>query len=450
MATHPPFPLLIDKVIAGGIGLGRRGDGKVVLVPGALPGEELLVTPQKVRTDFIAAAIKEIRTPSPVRVAPPCRYADQCGGCDLLHAAPAAQLQLKVGMLTDLLARTVGIPGDLGPAMAAPVAAPQPFGYRQRIRLHADDQGRLGFRRSRSHEVVAITECMLARPEINRVLACLSQLPAAAKFRERLKGIEILASPADNAVVLLCHGRSKPGRAILALASEICSACPPVKSIYFQAPDSNRLGPISGGTAAENAGLVLIDLPPQATGERPLRFALEPGAFCQVNPEQNQRLVRAVVDLAVAAGVRTAVDLFCGIGNFSLPLALHLPEVLAFDMQRAAIRAAIRTAAESGIVNCRCERAAADEALELLIAGGSRPDLVILDPPRAGCGPLVSRLQSLGPQKLIYISCQPPTLARDLGRLQQAGYAIRLLQPFDMFPQTHHLEVLALLERQGR
>ncbi|MFZ5763537.1 MAG: 23S rRNA (uracil(1939)-C(5))-methyltransferase RlmD [Thermodesulfobacteriota bacterium] len=439
----------IEKVVSGGMGLARLPDGVVAMIPLALPGEVVRLRPCVRKKGFVQAELVEVVTPAAGRRAPVCPHFGACGGCDLQHAEYPVQLAIKEAILRELLERA-GIVGA-GETFPLTVAgSPREFGYRQRIRLQVAPDGRLGFHRAHSHEVVAVTECPLAAPTLNGVVAALSRHPAARHLLDHAAELECLLSPAEEKVVLLCHTTREVRAADRQHAAALCADLDRLKGILFSAPDK-ALGPAvtRGGVSDDLAPLrIRFTIPAHVAGQ-PLTVTVEPGGFSQVNPEQNEAMIATLVAWLALTGEETVLDLFCGMGNFSLPLALKARSVSGMDLQGAAIRSARRNAELNGATNCRFEKCGAGEGAQRLATAGEKFDAVLLDPPRAGCREVVPHLPALGAERLVYISCDPATLSRDLVLLQGQGYAIERMQLFDMFPQTHHLETMVLLRRQG-
>lgn len=439
----------IEKVISGGMGLARLPDGVVAMVPLVLPGEVVRLRPRVRKKGFVQAELVEVVTPAAGRREPICPHFGNCGGCDLQHADYPTQLALKEAILRELLERG-GIAGA-GETFPLTVAgAPEELGYRQRIRLQVASDGRLGFHRAHSHEVVAITACPLAAPVINEVVASLWHEPMAHRLLDQATALECILSPEEGRVVLLCHMKREVRAADRQHAVALCAGLDRVKGILFSVPDK-ALGPAitrSGASDDLSPLRIRFTLPASVAG-RVLVLAVEPGGFSQVNPQQNERMIATLLDWLDLGGSETVLDLFCGMGNFSLPLALRAQAVVGMDLQGAAIRSAKRNAEANGVANCRFEKCGAEKGAQRLAAAGEKFDVVLLDPPRTGCKEVVPHLAALGAGRLVYISCDPATLTRDLGLLVQQGYAIERMQIFDMFPQTHHLETMVLLRRQG-
>ncbi len=440
----------IEKIIAGGLGLGRLPDGQTLFVPCVLPGETVRVRLVRHRKQYSEARLLEVVTPAVERREPPCPCFGTCGGCDLQHADYAAQLRIKEIILRELLDRG-GISGA-GEAFPLTVAAsPEEFGYRQRIRLQVAAGGRLGFYRPHSHEVVAITSCPLAAPGINGVVAGLGRETAARQLLDHTTALECILSPEDGRVVLLLHTTRQVRAADRQHAAALCAAFDLVKGVLFAVPGKS-LGPCitreSGPNGTTDFSVLAIRFTiPAAIAGQPLTLTVEPGGFSQVNPQQNEGMIATLLAWLALSGSEAVLDLFCGMGNFSLPLAVRARSVVGMDLQGAAIRSARRNAEMNSLANCRFEKCGAEEGAQRLAAAGEKFDVVLLDPPRAGCREVIPYLSRLGAGRLAYISCDPATLTRDLGLLLAQGYAIERMRLFDMFPQTHHLETMVLLRR---
>ncbi|HSH13467.1 MAG TPA: class I SAM-dependent RNA methyltransferase, partial [Desulfurivibrionaceae bacterium] len=421
------------------------------MVPGVLPGEEVVVRVLRARKGYLEAELLEIVSGHPDRVAPACPHFGRCGGCDLQHAAYPLQVEIKNGILLEQLRRSGVIGRDEQVGLDAPMAAPLPFGYRQRLRLQVDESGRWGFFRVRSHLLEAITECPLGGVEINAVIRDFPASPALGRLLKQALELEVIASPGDGKVVLLARLRRKARPADLQAATRVVAELATVDAIFLETDGQLRLGPfpsVATEGSGEDPGLVRLAFPPlPELGIPAYTLRQEAGGFCQVNPAQNLRMIERMLVWLEGWEVKRAVDLFCGMGNFSIPLALSGIMVTGSDLQRSAIRSAGRNAATAGLQNCTFVQAAAEQAARDLAAAGERFDLVILDPPRRGCAEVIPLLPGLGAALLLYISCDPATLARDLIGLIGQGYRIEKIGMVDMFPQTAHLESMVLLSK---
>ena len=438
----PRYRLHIEKLVMGGLGLGRLPDGLVILVPQALPGETVLVKAVTKKKSYLEARLLDIMEPSPSRVSPSCPLYGRCGGCDFQHVGPEVQAQLKSTILTDQLLRARLLTEDeLAAILTEPLAAPFFFNYRQRIRLQINSKGECGFLLRHSHQIVPTTHCLLARQELNQVLASLADYSKLRHLLSLSSSLELLFSPVGKQVILVFHFLRKPRPTDIKAAAKGAEQLKNVCGIVLQVEGRGRFGPYS---TDQDAAPLLSSRLKLAEGHK-IYFRFEPGTFCQVNLAQNEQLVNLLLDWAAVQKYERVLDLFCGMGNFSLPLAIFAREVLGMDLQRAAIRSAAANAGEFSLKNCRFERLAAAEGAKQCLARQERFDLVLLDPPRAGCRDAIPAILELSPARIIYISCDPATLCRDLGMLTDNGYQINRIKMVDMFPQTHHIETIAML-----
>ncbi len=406
---------VIEKLVAGGDGLARI-DGQVVFVPFSLPGEEVRVEvrPRRegARKGFATGAIREILRPSPRRVEAPCPVFGVCGGCAWQHIDYAEQTRLKAGLAAEALER-IGrlrpqdLPGISGAADDAaggkrigllPPAPSPPYGYRNRVQLHRDSRGRLGFRKRASHAVVPIRGCPIAVPAINAFLAD----PAAGR---------------------------PPGRD---------------RFLVFGADD--WLAVEGGAAGGRPGGLRLAGSGPLAVEMLGRRIEFQVKTFFQSNLGLLPRLVAAAVE---GLAGRRALDLYCGVGLFASFLADSFEQVtaveqnplsLAFARRNVAGRPGARHRFHAARLEDWVRRAPLDEPL----------DAAVVDPPRAGLSPQVTAyLLARKPGRLVYVSCDAATLARDLARLLAGGYRLEELRLFDFYPQTAHLEAVARLSSGG-
>ncbi|HEY8533236.1 MAG TPA: TRAM domain-containing protein [Micromonospora sp.] len=393
--------LTVGAVAHGGHCVARLADGPVVFVRHALPGERVVARVTEVRRGWLRAEAVRVLDASPDRVEPPCPYARPggCGGCDLQHVAPAAQLAWKTAVLREQLERIGGLAHEEVAALA-PGVEPLPggpLGWRSRVRYAVDTAGRAGLRKHRSHEVVPIDRCRIAHPAIQRV------------------------------PVLSGSGRRWPG------TDEVETIASSGGDVTVRA----RRGPTA----------ILVDGPgevrEQAAG-RQWRVPAE--AFWQVHPAAPDTLVAAVLELVAPQVGETAWDLYGGVGLFAAALAERVGptgRVTLVESAPAAVRAArrnLRDLSHVDVVAARVERALPAGRLATPV------DLVVLDPPRSGAGlPVVRALAASGARAIAYVACDPAALARDVRAFREAGWELRAVRGYDCFPMTHHLEVVALL-----
>lgn len=441
--------LKITKVIAGGKGLGTLADGMVMMVGGVLPGETVTARETKAHRGHKEGALVRIVEVAPERVAPPCPHYGLCGGCDLQHAAYPAQLAIKGQILRESLLRArLTLPeNQLGPALPSPAA----FHYRHRVRLHLDQSGQLGFHQNGSNAVVPIRRCLLATEPINRVMAALTDGDWPERLKDQVAAIELIHSPADDRVILVLQPRSSapihPTPPTAGLLAQIADLAPLADSVFLQTeqPGRRRADDSAESTQAAESATLAQDFTVRGHAYQ-LRW--DHRCFFQVNALQNPRMIEmALALLSPHAKPYTALDLFCGMGNFSIPLGLCGAQVTGVEHNRMSIHWAERNGSAAGLATARFIAAGVEQQLKALVERKARFDCILLDPPRQGLGKAAALLPQLAPERIVSISCDPATHARDLALITQAGYRLTRISAVDMFPQTHHIESVALLER---
>lgn len=441
-----PETVTIEKFVNGGYGLGQRSCGQVVLVRHVLPGEVVQVILLADKKTHLFASLDTIITPHQQRRRPPCPLAGRCGGCDLQHADYNLQLQLKKSIIRELLERGGPSLAQATTLLADPLAAPLELHYRQRLRLQVSAQGRLGYHRFQSHEVIATSSCPLGSALLNRVLTDLCSNPAARKLFAVASEVEIQENPSRGRGVIIVQLRRKPRPADRAAAISLGETLADVDGVYLRGQGFSQLGPFGAGDTS--AGLAMgLHYPSSPFLPQGLSLRWEIGGFCQVNLQQNRTLIDTVLEYTHAGSGQRILDLYCGMGNFSIPLALQGAEVIGFEGQAAAIRSATANANACPSITARFHQRPIHAACQELVDSGETFDCVVIDPPRSGAPDLADHLSRLTKKKIVYISCDPATLCRDLQQLCRCGFSIRKLQPIDMFPQTHHIETVVLLEK---
>lgn len=430
--------LTIEKIVNGGYGLARDDTGQVILLHNALPGEKVRyrITDRRKKTLFGQA--EPVGGAHACRIAPPCPYYGRCGGCNLQHCSYEEQLKIKTQIVTELFQ---GLFKNIGKC----TPSPEKFGYRQRIRLQLNENA-VGFLRFRSAEIVPITTCLLAHPLINAALESLLQsesFPILSAFSQEM---ELLYNPGTNSVTLLFHCKRRPRPAEHKKADEIVRTIDGVERIFFIGSDFSLEGPCTDNTAASKTKQLSYNIL-NTTAQKTLRLSWEVGGFCQVNLRQNENLIGYVLQHCQDVSGLQILDLFCGMGNFSIPLAQRAYSVIGVEGQGAAIRAARQNCSEAGLTNAQFIKGSSDAVCRKFIEEKQKFDVTLVDPPRQGLSGLVSDLATLTNRKIIYISCDPATLVRDIINLQQHNFQLVSVQPFDMFPQTHHIETVAILEK---
>lgn len=427
----------IKKIIAGGKGLGHLADGMVVMVSGVLPGETVMVRETKVCRGHREASLLRVLEEVPERVTPPCAYYGRCGGCDLQHAAYPFQLQSKQQILAEALERAhVALPSDDQPAASLP--APQPFGYRHRLRLHLDQNGRIGFHQRASNQVVPIQRCLLAHEQLNQVIARLVKSDWPQQLQRHVQSLELLLCPASGQTTVVLEPRRRRSAAPLHIPADLASSLADQVIVAGQPSARGRHGAGSAALLAQSF----------TNPQRDYQLNWDHRCFFQVNIAQNTRLIHQVLTLLTPRNIPwTALDLFCGMGTFSIPLGLAGARLTGVEHNRHSILWAERNSRTAGLQGTRFIAADVGFQLETMAACRETFACILLDPPRQGLGRTAALLPQLQPEQIIYISCDPATLARDLGLMSGCGYRVQRVIPVDMFPQTHHIESVTLLER---
>jgi tRNA/tmRNA/rRNA uracil-C5-methylase (TrmA/RlmC/RlmD family) len=382
--------LSVGPVAHGGHCVARQPDGPVVFVRHALPGERVRAVVTERRRGYLRADAVEVLDPAPDRVAPPCPYAGpgRCGGCDFQHVAPPAQRELKAAVVRELLARLGGV-HDF-PVRVEPLPG-GPLGWRTRVQYAVDPDGRAGFRKHRSHDVVPVDRCLIAHPAVQ-------DAPVTDRDWPPGTGVEVVAGSSGRDVTVLTGRRVVTG--------------------------------------------------PRLVRERAVgrEWTLAASAFWQVHPAAADTLAAAVVDLLAPRPGERAWDLYGGSGLFAAALAPGLgPDggVTIVESDPLGVTAARRNLADLPQV-----RVAPGDVATVLANLRWRPvDIVVLDPPRAGAGrAVVAAIVGRNPRAVAYVACDPAAFARDVATFRDRGWRLVALRGFDAFPMTHHVELVALLE----
>lgn len=436
--------LTITKVINGGYGLGKLADGRMAMILHALPGETVTYSPLEKKKTYILGKVKKVEQPSPARITPPCQYYGFCGGCDLQHASYAEQLKIKTEIVQDLLMRQLPELDIKGTELVAPaLASPEELHYRQRIRLWVNDSSQCGFRKHKSHEIVPIIDCLLARNEIRQVFSELQKNEHFTQLLNHTNEVELLWNPSTAKVTALLHIKRKPRPADFKHAQQICLSVQLLERLFFQGESF----PLVPGAPSEGSRQMALSFSELNTSAPPFELSWEVGGFCQVNLRQNINLINQVIEMSAIQPNETVLDLFCGAGNFSIALAQMAKSVTGIEGQGSAIRSAKVNSLAANLTNTEFTKSPIHKGCENLVATGRSYDCLVVDPPRQGIPGLATQLHSLCSKRLVYISCDPATLCRDIADLVQTGFIVKLIQPVDMFPQTHHIETVALLEK---
>ena len=419
--------LMIDRLSYGPAGVGRS-EGKVVFVPGTAPGDEVEVAIGEERKNYARGHVTALVSPSHHRRVPPCPYVTQCGGCPWQHIAYAEQLKAKEATVREQLQRIGGI---ADPPVLPILAAPSEWHYRHRMRLRVKSNTCLGFSPPQSHGIVEVDSCLIAGG------ASALQLRVAREWmnalRTKLHHVEIVGSGQakdDGPFVLVGEADDMFQQSDEAVCTRFLSTHPEVSGLF-----------LSGHRWRRTWGnpVVTYDL-----GVEDLSLRVNPGTFTQVNPVGNRVLIAALLRLCGFQKEQRVIELYCGAGNFSLPIARRVLSLVGVESVLDAVADARANAARAGVANVQFLHASARAGVRQLLQKKTRCEVVVLDPPRAGAAEIIAELPRFAARSIAYVSCDPATLARDLRQLRRAGYRLQAAQPVDLFPQTYHVETIAL------
>lgn len=408
---QPIFEVKLTDLIFGGDAIGRLSDGRAVFVPFSLPGELVRIHLTEEKQNFTRGAIEEILEPSPKRISPLCPYFGICGGCSYQHMSYADQLEAKHAIVVDQLKRLGGF-ADF--PVAPVVSAPEPYNYRNSMQFHVSPTGKFGFQRAGSNAFVEIHECHLPTEAINNLWPQL-EFEANSGIDKVIirEGIE------EDLIVGLSSKQD--------LAPEF-SVDFPISAVFLSS---------AGPSVLSGDEYVVMQVK-----DHPFRVSIE--SFFQVNPGQAATMVDHVLKLAGNLQKKTVIDAYCGVGLFSAFLAPKVQRLIAIEVSESSCSDFEVNLDEFSNVELYI-----GEVENVLPSLKLNPDLVVIDPPRTGLDSrVISQLAASKTEQIIYVSCDPATLARDAKRLTQKGYVLKNVTPFDQFPQTHHIECIAHFETE--
>ena len=428
----------IERLVFRGDGLGRLPDGRVIFVPMTAPGDEVEVRIEEARSDFVRGMPVRILAASPVRTEPPCRYFGTCGGCQWQHVAYPAQLDWKRRILEELLVRV----GKLEGMPVAPAIDPgAPWEYRARAQFKVIGGARpcIGFYRRETNRVVDIERCPLLDPRLNALLQAMRRMkhPSFFSLFQRLREAWVGLGTGTGEILLALFARAPDRGALRLLFHTLRVVVPDLRGVVVLEGDPRQTPRV-----VDWCGDHVLH---EKVGDA--QFQIGPTAFFQVSGLAAHRLTSLVLEGAGLSGTERVLELYSGVGTFTVPLAKQAREVVAIEANPAAAADGETNLRLNACATARIVQAQVEQALPALASEG-RWDLMLLDPPRHGCSRgVLDLLVSTRARRLIYVSCDPSTLARDLGVLVRAGYRCANLRPIDLFPQTFHLETVAILER---
>jgi len=428
-------------------------DGYTLFVRGAIPGERAEAEVVSIGKSFGRARMVRVAEAGDARrVMPPCPIYDSCGGCQLQHMEYEEQLRWKRQQVVNALTR-IGKLTVAGVVVHPTIGMDEPWRYRNKAQVpigHGEGGLIGGFYEMGSHDIVDMDGCLIQQDEnvetVQAVKEAARMLDIPAYNRATGRGllrhvvVRHARTTGQRMVVLVTNGRDIPhGRELVELIRErvpgIASICQNVQTASTPVVFGDETRTLWGED-------VIYD---EIDG---IRFAISPRSFFQVNPEQTVRLYGKAVEFAALTGKETVIDAYCGIGTISLFLARHADRVYGVEIVPEAIEDARKNALLNDIRNVEFAAGASEVVMPRWQAEGVRPDVIVVDPPRKGCDPaLISTMLELRPERIVYVSCDPSTLARDLRLLEDGGYRTVEAQPVDMFPHTGHVECVLWMVR---
>ncbi|MBF0188650.1 MAG: 23S rRNA (uracil(1939)-C(5))-methyltransferase RlmD [Magnetococcales bacterium] len=428
--------LTINRILPGGQGMGHA-DGKTVLVPLTAAGDRVRVTPHRTRKRVVSAHLTEILEPGPDRIEPPCPHYGVCGGCHLMHLSPKAMHRTKESFVTDSLRRIAKIDAkELTNSVESMPESTQLWGYRSRAGFkvrRVRDRQLLGFFAHGSHKVVDLERCPILHPTLESLIAPLRETLSTLSIRDHLPQVDVCCG--EEGVGAIVHVTKPPTRhdreKLLALTESF-----PELEIWIQRGRHH-------GRQRLRRGAPLTYRPVMDDGQE-ITLQFQPGDFTQAHFAHNRTLVRTVLEMA-GSGERV-LDLFCGIGNFSLPLTRRFGTVSGIESHAPLVERARNNAKRNRIGTALFTKADINKPDFEKLWKAHAHSTVVWDPPREGSTSLAKRLAATPPERSVAVSCDPATFARDCATLRAGGMRLSRVVPIDMFPHTHHVELAALFE----
>lgn len=443
---HEAYAVAIRDLGVHGEGIGSV-DGFTVFVHGALPGEMVTAEITLLKRSYAVGKLLSIEQESPFRMVPECSVYENCGGCQLSHLAYEGQLDMKYRRVKDVIERIAGESGDL---VKPVLPAVHPFAYRNKMAVPAGlvkGKAALGCYRQGSHDIIPVSSCAIQKEENNRLLQF------ARRFIEKY-GISVYDEKTRKGSLRHVMGRvGDDGKVMVVLVTasetlpeekrwieEIQKELPEVVSLW------HNIQPKTGNTILGEKIRHLWGGETLTASLCGLRFEVSPYSFFQVHKEQAEILYDKALAYADLKGGETVIDAYCGTGTISLCLAKKAKRVIGIEIVKPAIEDAKKNAKMNHMENTEFYAADAGKFMPQLYRKGLVPDVIVMDPVRAGCSEEVLKAAAgMNPKRIVYVSCNPATFARDTKILKSEGYEIKEIQPVDMFPQTMHVEIVCLL-----
>jgi 23S rRNA (uracil1939-C5)-methyltransferase len=432
--------LIIEKLVYGGDGLARlpadeRGRGKAAFMPFVLEGEKVEAILLEQKPGFARARADQILEVSPQRIGPGCAYFQRCGGCHYQHTSYGHQLEIKAAILKENLRRITKL--ELDTELHIHPSPPWNYRNRTRLRVHNTPEFALGYYKFNSHELLPVEDCPISSPLINRAIVAMWQLGRAGKVLAGIREIELFANADDTQLLAEVHGSPEIANAAEPFSSDLRATLPETSGVVFL-----EAHPDKGEARSDPQRLAVSGVDNLTYTTELASYRVSAGAFFQVNRHLIDELVSIVAGENTSA-TGTALDLYAGVGLFSSVLNREFERVIAVESSPTSHADLLYNSP----ANVKAFRATTEQYLEN-VAGKLRPELVVVDPPRSGLGEkVIQGLAKLKAPRVVYASCDPATLSRDLARLLQSGYRVQAAHLVDLFPQTYHLESVFHLVR---
>ena len=448
VSPEEKYEILINNVSHQGEGIGRV-ENFAVFVPGAIKGEKIEVKITEIRKNFARGELEKIILPSLNRVKPPCSVFNLCGGCHLQHINYKKQLEMKKEIVENVLSRIGNQNIDVMPIIGMEI----PWRYRNKGHFHLARENEnitLGFYQSKSHDLVPVSRCLLFSQNINSLIKYLEKELTRQKItiynhktdKGNFRGIVLRESKYTGEIMIIFITREERWYLDENFLNNLIIAFPQVVSLC-QNINKNPKMALFGKDFRILKGKTFIE---DHIGS--FKFKISPSSFFQVNVLQTEILYKKILEYANLSGKETVIDSYSGTGTISIYLAGKAKKVYGLELQKGAVRDAWANGELNNLSNLKFISGKAESWLYKWIQRDEKAEVIIIDPPRRGCSrEVLKNIIKIKPEQILYVSCDMPTLARDIKYITQNGYNIEEVQPIDMFPHTSHIECLVHLTR---
>ena len=438
------YTVKIDAISSEGSGIARI-DGYTVFVPHAVTGDTARILIVKTKSSYGYGKLLEVITPSDIRANPPCPHYLKCGGCQLMPVEYSAQLEIKRNFVRDAMLRIGSIETE-----SDIIGSDEPLRYRNKMIFPFDSEKRWGFYRTHSHDVIPLSDCLLGNELNAKIMDTVSQ------YMHRYN-VSAYDEKKHTGIIRRVFIRSSHDAFMVVISANTSSLPHSDELIASLRSVSDKISGIILNVNKKRTNLVLGDKNITLWGKDTLsavlcghNYKISPHSFFQINPVQTEKLYNTAIKFAEISPSDTVMDIYCGIGTISLTAAKYAKKVIGIEIVPEAIENAIENAKENNIANAEFYCSAAEDIVPDMIKNGEKPDIVILDPPRKGSDTdTLSAIVSAEPKRIVYVSCNPATLARDAKYLSENGYHVEKTTAVDMFPYTAHVETIVLLQNRN-